>query len=51
MPPAPPAGSIPQVAIVIAQLIVAGESVGVRPFVVAFSDGQQICSGIRTQYV
>ena len=42
---------MPRVAIVIARLVVNGENRGVRPFVVALGDGQQMCKGITSKYV
>ncbi|KAH8093147.1 hypothetical protein BXZ70DRAFT_950310 [Cristinia sonorae] len=49
MPPTAPKGGMPRVAIVIARLMVNGENRGVRPFVVALGDGQQMCKGITSK--
>ncbi|KZT69853.1 acyl-CoA dehydrogenase NM domain-like protein [Daedalea quercina L-15889] len=49
MPPTGPFGSMPRVAIVFARLVVQGENRGVRPFLVALGDGQQMCKGVASR--
>ncbi|TCD66595.1 hypothetical protein EIP91_001152 [Steccherinum ochraceum] len=49
--PTYPVGCLPRVGIVIAQLIIAGENFGVRPFVVALGDGRKMCSGVQLRSV
>ncbi|KAH9832477.1 acyl-CoA dehydrogenase NM domain-like protein [Rhodofomes roseus] len=51
MPPTGPFGSLPRVAIVFARLIVQGENRGVRPFLVALGDGEQMCKGVTARLV
>ncbi|KAI0074679.1 acyl-CoA oxidase [Panus rudis PR-1116 ss-1] len=49
MPPTLPYSGVPAVGIVVARLIVRGEDYGVRPFVVPFNDGVQLCKGITAK--
>ncbi|KAH9930206.1 acyl-CoA dehydrogenase NM domain-like protein [Fomitopsis serialis] len=51
MPPTGPFGSLPRVAIVFARLVVQGENRGIRPFLVALGDGQQMCKGVTARLV
>lgn len=50
MPPTGPFGSLPRVAVVFARLVVQGEDRGVRPFLVALGDGNQMCKGVTSRY-
>ncbi|KAJ5926541.1 hypothetical protein N7516_008314 [Penicillium verrucosum] len=49
MPPSSPVKGFPRVAIVFAQLIVSGESRGIRPFITWLSDGKQMCEGVTAK--
>jgi len=48
MPPTLPAGR-PCIAVVFARLIVGKEDRGIRPFVVALNDGNQMCTGVTAR--
>lgn len=45
-----PVAGLPRIAVVMAKLIVEGEDHGVRPVVLALSDGFQMCKGITSRY-
>ncbi|KAF4770683.1 hypothetical protein HAV15_013028 [Penicillium sp. str.  len=49
MPPSSQVQGFPRVAIVFAQLIVSGESRGIRPFITWLSDGKQMCEGVTAK--
>ena len=51
MPPNGLYGGMPRVAIVFARLIVDGEDRGIRPFIVALSNGVSMCKGVTSRYV
>ena len=50
MPPTIPIGS-PTIAVVFARLLAEGEDYGIRPFVVALNDGEQMCAGVTARFV
>ncbi|MCJ1306634.1 hypothetical protein MMC25_000277 [Agyrium rufum] len=47
--PSMPVAGIPRIAIVMAKLVVEGEDFGIRPVVVALSDGTQMCKGVTSR--
>ncbi|KAJ5951126.1 uncharacterized protein N7479_009539 [Penicillium vulpinum] len=49
MPPSLPVKGLPKVAIVFAQLIVSGETRGVRPFITWLNDGKHMCNGVTAK--
>ncbi|KAI0089542.1 acyl-CoA dehydrogenase NM domain-like protein [Irpex rosettiformis] len=48
MPPTIPAG-LPTIGVVWARLLVSDEDRGIRPFVVALNDGEQMCAGVKSR--
>ncbi|KAG5772885.1 hypothetical protein H9Q72_001064 [Fusarium xylarioides] len=49
VPPSMPVAGIPRIAVVMAKLMVHGEDFGLRPVVVALSDGKQMCKGVTSR--
>ncbi|KAL4882544.1 hypothetical protein BJY04DRAFT_36871 [Aspergillus karnatakaensis] len=49
MPPTTPRSGLPVIAVVIARVVVDGESRGVRPFLVPLGDGQEMCKGVTAK--
>lgn len=45
-----PIAGLPRIAVVMAKLMVNGEDFGIRPVVVALSDGFQMCKGVTSRY-
>jgi hypothetical protein len=50
VPPSMPVAGLPRIAVVMAKLMVEGEDFGIRPVVVALSDGFQMCKGVTSRY-
>ncbi|KAJ6613058.1 hypothetical protein B0H10DRAFT_1806269 [Mycena sp. CBHHK59/15] len=46
MPASIPAGGVPRLAVVMAQLVYRGRSKGIRPFVVPLNNGKSMCTGV-----
>ncbi|KAL9471057.1 hypothetical protein ACSS6W_008998 [Trichoderma asperelloides] len=49
VPPSMPIARLPRIAVVMAKLVVEGEDFGIRPVVVALSDGFQMCKGVTSR--
>ncbi|KAF5578571.1 acyl dehydrogenase NM domain protein [Fusarium subglutinans] len=49
VPPSMPVAGVPRIAVVMAKLVVHGEDFGLRPVVVALSDGKQMCKGVTSR--
>lgn len=45
-----PIARLPRIAVVMAKLVVEGEDFGIRPVVVALSDGFKMCKGVTSRY-
>ncbi|KAI0485179.1 hypothetical protein GGR56DRAFT_669667 [Xylariaceae sp. FL0804] len=49
VPPSMPVAGLPRIAVVLAKLMVEGEDFGIRPVLVALSDGTQMCQGVTSR--
>ncbi|OKP12452.1 hypothetical protein PENSUB_1912 [Penicillium subrubescens] len=48
MPPSRQVAGIPRIVVVMARLMVDGDDRGIRPFIVALSNGKEICKGVTS---